>query len=298
MKPRQDFTSYQTHSIITMNLNKPFVICKGIPSIVWQQQMEKTKVIRFNKLQVIHETLPQNQIDFTQIVDSTFRPLPQIEASEENFLHHQYGFDLYWEDHRYQQDSLEYRHNYIKPAEQIEDNNIFIYSHVSDTQRHALIDLWRTYPQLSGTSSLASFMSFVYPNKPRQQPVVDNDIGIQLKSTPDGSIKILPISTNLHPKNKRKMLYFPLDFGDLTILKMEGLNYTGALSSAISQTKVEQIKQRAPQKTLKERPPTGFQIMMANGQLETPIAMTELQIEIGDFTFVEGFIVMASLANT
>ena len=37
--------------------------------------------------------------------------------------------------------------------------------------------------------------------------------------------------------------------------------------------------------------------MVANGQLETPIATTEMQFEVGDIATVERFIVSASVAN-
>ena len=52
--------------------------------------MEKAEVIRYNKMHLIHKTLPH----FTQNFDSTLRPLPQTEVSEEIFIDHQYGFDL------------------------------------------------------------------------------------------------------------------------------------------------------------------------------------------------------------
>ena len=68
--------------------------------------MEQAKFIRYKKLHVISKILPQYQIGFTRIFDSTFRPLPQTEASEQIFIEHQYGFDTYWEDHIYDQDIL------------------------------------------------------------------------------------------------------------------------------------------------------------------------------------------------
>ena len=37
--------------------------------------------------------------------------------------------------------------------------------------------------------------------------------------------------------------------------------------------------------------------MVANGQLETPIATVELQFEVGDITFREKFIVMTNLTS-
>ena len=48
---------------------------------------------------------------------------------------------------------------------------------------------------------------------------------------------------------------------------------------------------------LNEGPPPEFQIMVANGQLEAPIATVELQFEIGDITFREKFIVMTNLTS-
>ena len=90
------------------------------------------------------------------------------------------------------------------------------------------------------------------------------------------------------------MLYFPKDFGDLTI---DSLIDTSALSSAISEADFEQIEQIAPQKMLRDGPPKSFQIMVATRQLETLAATTELQFEVGDITFVESFIDMAKLPN-
>ena len=44
-------------------------ICNGNPYTLWQQPIEKAKKIRFNKQYVIHETLRQYQINFTQYFD-------------------------------------------------------------------------------------------------------------------------------------------------------------------------------------------------------------------------------------
>ena len=163
-----------------------------------------------------------------------------------------------------------------------------------DTLRHRLIDLWKINPQLPTTSPLPHFTPFVHANKLTQQPVKDNEIALHLKSTPDGSIKFLQFLAHFHLKNKRTILYFPMDFGDLTI---DGLIDTGALSSAISEADFQKIKQIEPQKIFKEGPPKDLQIMVANGQLETPIATTELQFEVSYLTFLKRFIGMSNLAN-
>ena len=48
--------------------------------------------------------------------------------------------------------------------------------------------------------------------------------------TKTGEPDYVPLTTNLGLKYKRRMLYFPMDFGELTL---DGLVDTGALSSAI-----------------------------------------------------------------
>ena len=70
------------------------------------------------------------------------------------------------------------------------------------------------------------------------------------------------------------MLYFPMDFGELNI---DGLIDKGALSTAIPEADFRKIRLLAPHTILNEGPPPEFQIMVANGQLEAPIATVELQ---------------------
>ena len=48
---------------------------------------------------------------------------------------------------------------------------------------------------------------------------------------------------------------------------------------------------------IKEGPPPGFQIMVANGQLEKPRGTVELKIEEGDIEFHERFILMDNLTG-
>ena len=85
-----------------------------------------------------------------------------------------------------------------------------------------------------------------------------------------------------------------MDFGELNI---DGLIDTGALSSAIPEGDLRKIRLLAPHTILNEGPPPEFQIMVANGQLEAPIATVELQLEVSDITFREKFIVMANITN-
>ena len=85
-----------------------------------------------------------------------------------------------------------------------------------------------------------------------------------------------------------------MDFGEL---KIDGLIDTGALSGAIPEADLRKIRLLAPHTKLNEGPPLEFQIMVANGQLEAPIATVELRFEVGDITFRKKFIVMTNLTS-
>ena len=75
------------------------------------------------------------------------------------------------------------------------------------------------------------------------------------------------------------MLYFPMDFGELTL---DGLIDTGAHSSAIPEADLKKIRLLAPQSIVKEGSAASFQIMVANGDPETPKSTVELKFEVGD----------------
>ena len=112
--------------------------------------------------------------------------------------------------------------------------------------------------------------------------------------TRDGEPDCIPLSTNINLKCKKRMLYFPMDFGELTI---DGLIDTGALSSAIPEMDLRKIRLLSPQSVIREGPPPNFQIRVANGQLETPKSTIELKFEVGDIEFHEIFIVMEHLTG-
>ena len=255
--------------------------------------MEKAYIRRYNNMHIIHKTLPTYEYDYTDNFDTHFRPLPEVVAYDPYFVDPQYGLDPYWDEEIYDQEKLEYKDTYNKPTGQIESDDLITDAHVSDALRYAVIDLWTVNPQLPDTSSLPKFRQRPQ-NQQRQIALIDDQILPQLQVTPDGLTRFLPLSTNLPLINKRKMLYFPMDFGEL---HFDGLIDTGALSSAISEANLRKIQLLAPHTILNEGPPPEFQIMVANGQLEAPIATVELQFEVGDITFREKIIVMTDLTS-
>ena len=72
------------------------------------------------------------------------------------------------------------------------------------------------------------------------------------------------------------MYYIPMDFGKLN---EDGFIDTGALTSAISDQDLNKVKLLANEAITETGPPTNFQIMVANGQLEVPIGTVLLEFE-------------------
>ena len=86
-----------------------------------------------------------------------------------------------------------------------------------------------------------------------------------------------------------------LDFGELTI---DDLNDTGALSSAIPEMDLRKIGLLlSPQSDIREDAPPNFQIMVANGQLETPKSSVEVNFEVDDIDFHEIIIVIENFTG-
>ena len=105
----------------------------------------------------------------------------------------------------------------------------------------------------------------------------------------------MPLSSSIVLKRKKKMLYVPLDFkNDLTI---ETLVDSGAFVSADAQKELDVIKQQVQANIFRVDDPPNFQIQVANGQLEKPIATATVKFDIGDHNFAEHFVVMKSLSR-
>ena len=87
---------------------------------------------------------------------------------------------------------------------------------------------------------------------------------------------------------------FSVDFEKLTL---DGLNDTGALTSAISEQDLNKIKLLENEAIKETGHPPNFQIMVANGKLEVPIGTVLLEFEVVVFMLKENFIIMKNLPN-
>ena len=105
----------------------------------------------------------------------------------------------------------------------------------------------------------------------------------------------LPLTSTVVLKRKQGMLYVPLDFeNNITV---DALVDSGAFVSAIAQNDSDTKKEKAPKNFVKINDPPDFQIQVANGQLEKPLATATLNFSIGDNTFAEHFVVIKKITE-
>ena len=105
----------------------------------------------------------------------------------------------------------------------------------------------------------------------------------------------LPLTSTVVLKRKQEMLYMPLEMENNQTV--DAMVDSRAYVCAIAQNDLDTSKQKAPKIILKVHDPPNFQIQMANGHLEKPLATATLKFEIGDNIFAEHFVVMKKLAG-
>ena len=201
----------------------------------------------------------------------------------------------YWDPNSYNQHHLYFYHNFNKPHQNKESDSTGI-----DQALNALLVKARADPWQRGTFffhqtthvAVDDEFHHVGPQISLATAVTARFVNTLVIRT--GEPHYVPLTTNLGLKYKRRMLYFPMDFSELTL---DGLVDTGALSSAIPEADLRKIRLLAPQSIVKESPAPNFQIMVANGQLETPKSTVELKFEVGDIEFHELFIFMEKLTS-
>ena len=253
----------------------------GTPSTVWQQQMVEACT---QTQYIIHSDHPYlyRRNNLTKDSETQFRPLQTVEDYNPQYYDPEYGKDPYWDDELYDKHNLQFRNDDYPPTDDEDDPDI-----VDTILSRALIEQWQR--------NFDAIKDQPHAEETQATPgLLDETAFIHVLVTKEGEPAYIPLSTNLGLKYKKRMLYFPMDFGELTI---DGLIDTGAHSSAIPEADLRKIRLLAPQSIVKEGPAPTFQIMVANGQLETPKSTVELKFEVGDIEFHEVFIVMEKLTG-
>ena len=239
---------------------------KGIPTVVWQQQMEKACIRTYK---IVHNDCPDRfyEIDHTKDFETQFRPLPLIEDYHPQYPDPEYGKDPYWDDELYDRQNLQFRCDDYPPTVDKDDPQI-----ENTKLSRALIELWQP-------NSEALIEEIEEPQHQEDYQGLNSFLVEQ-----QGEPPYVPLSTNFGLKIKRRMLYFPMDFGELTL---DGIIDTGAHSSAIPEADLRKTRLLAAQSIIKEGPVPSFQIMIANGDLETPKSTVELKFEVGTLRSVK-----------
>ena len=182
-------------------------------------------------------------------LDSTscfIRPLPEIPDYNPYYTDPDYGIDPYWDVHLYNQHHLSFCTDFTKPQINIEP------------LKNASVDAWQTKPNpctLPAQHTQGHQFDSLGPQVSLTTAVEARFTNTLV--TRQGEPDYVPLTTNLGLKYKRRMLYFPMDFGELTL---DGLVDTGALSSAIPEADLRKIRLLAPQSIVKEGPAPNFQI--------------------------------------
>ena len=183
----------------------------------------------------------------------------------------------------YDQTNLQFRRDDYPPTDD-EDDPV-----IADNQlSRALIDLWQPNPE---PTSLEETQGYQYEET---NSIIDEKALLHILVAKPGEPSYVPFSKNLGLKDKRRMLFLLIDFGELTI---DGLIDTGSLSSAIPEGDLRNLRLLAPQPIVKERPAPTFQFVVANGQVETPESPVDLTFEVRDIEFHELFIVIEKLTG-
>ena len=129
-------------------------------------------------------------------------------------------------------------------------------------------------------------------DEPQSYPLAQ--IAEYLTRDPITKEECIPIFSAISLKKKKKMLFAPMDFQDLTL---DALIDSGALVNCISETDYNKFLQMSPKDIVKELEPPPFKLQVANGDIETPTKAIILQFEIGDWNFKETFIVAKRLTG-
>ena len=200
------------------------------------------------------------------------------------------GFDPYWDTHFYIQHDLYFYNTLDKQTQDLDPDSPESDNDRNPTIANACVDLRQRKCQFTCQPTAAELENEIL--RGGQQASMATAVAapfVNTLVTRTGEPDYVPLTTNLGLKDKRQMLYFTMDFGELS---SDGLLDTGALSSAIPEADLRKIRLLVLQSIIKEVPTPNFQIIVANGELETPKSTVEIKFEFGDIEIHEIIIVM------
>ena len=225
---------------------------------------------------MFQKPFPVWDLDYTTTFNTRFNPIPLIDDYNPTYINPDYGRDPYWDTATYHQD-LQFQHvlDDIDIYQQTVHENLPI-THKKKPIALIVLKNWQIndgtthplFPNPLGTENTGTNA------EPTPQSLLDEKQCQNVLINKEGEPDCIPLFTNFNLKCNKRMLNFPVDFGELTI---DGLIDTGALFSAIPEMDLRKIRD-SPQSVIREGPPPNFQIMVANGPLESPKSTMELKL--------------------
>ena len=126
---------------------------------------------------------------------------------------------------------LQFYNNYNKPDQNTEPDSYETDQALNTVLANAQVDQWQHGRQLTHQATHPDADNEFHCGGPQVSMVTAVAAGfVNTQVTRSGEPDFVPLTTNLGLKYERQMLYFPMDFGELTL---DGLVDTGALPSSI-----------------------------------------------------------------
>jgi len=164
----------------------------GIPTVVWQQQMETAIVHTYNITYKADKPLPEYDRDYTKNFEPDFRPLPTIEDYDPYYVDPDYGRDPYWDEDLYDQHKLDFICNLSCHTDNNETDEPIV---TEGLIPNALIHLWEPHP-----NSHIKHQSEEEQNnqqEPENKSLIDETIFMNAIISKEGEPPYVPLSTNL-----------------------------------------------------------------------------------------------------
>ena len=192
---------------------------KGFSSVDWQQQMRTCPT---------QYSTPDHKSDRLDLTNNSIRSLSSIPDLNPYYIDPAYGLNPYWDIQLYNQNALHFHNNFTKPIEDIEPECHATDATLNPCLSRALVDPWQMKINTCALPSQDEQAHQLHPT--RQQVSLTTAVEARFVNTlvtRNGEPVYVLLTTNLGLKYKRRMLHFPMDFGELTL---DGLVDTGPRS--------------------------------------------------------------------
>ena len=190
-----------------------YTALKETSSADWRKQQLKTPPTFSTTLDPISNRLQNNTF--------TIRLIPLIDDYNPYYPDPGYGFDPYWDANCYNQHHLYFYQNFNKTNQNTEPDSFETDQALNTVLINARVDPWEHGTQLTHqTTHSDADDEFHHVGRQVSLATVVAARFVNTLITRTGEPDYVPLTTNLGIKYKRRMLYFPMDLGELTL---EGL---------------------------------------------------------------------------